>query len=191
MTSTLTRNDPGPARQVRIARPSELAAQLMRETCMRAGVNAGGLVLHSDNGGPMKGSTMLATLQRLGMVPSFSRPAVSNNKPYSEATFRTLKYRPGYPRKPLESLKQARAWIESFVRGEHRHRGIRFVTPDERHSGQDVAVLAKRQAVYEEARRRRPERWTRSTRNGTPVGAVCLNPQKREVTDGHVAELAA
>jgi putative transposase len=170
------------------------AAQLMRETCMKSGVNASGLVLHSDNGSPMKGSTMLATLQRLGVVASFSRPAVSNDNPYSEATFRTMKYRPGYPRRPFASLEQARAWVAGFVgwyNREHRHSGIRFVTPEERHAGRDVAVLARREAVYEQARRRRPERWARSTRNWKPVGDVSLNPKKREVTDGHVAGLAA
>lgn len=172
----------------------ELSAQLMRETCTSTGVNPSGLVLHSDNGGPMKGSTMLATLQRLGVVASFSRPAVSNDNPYSEATFRTLKYRPGYPRKPFTTLEQARAWVDGFVRWyntEHRHSGIRFVTPDERHRGKDTAVLARRKQVYERARRRRPERWTRSTRNWTPVGAVYLNPHNREVADPHVAKLAS
>jgi putative transposase len=68
------------------------------------------LVLHSDNGSPMKGATMLATLQKLGVVPSFSRPIVSDDNAYSEAMFRTLKYAPSYPRKPFEGLEQARNW---------------------------------------------------------------------------------
>jgi putative transposase len=173
-----------------------LAAQLIREACARTGVDVDGLVLHSDNGGPMKGSTMLATLQRLGVVPSFSRPHVSDDNPFSEALFRTLKYRPGYPSKPFVTLEQAGAWVAGFVawyNHEHRHSGIRFVTPAQRHDGQDVAILAARAVVYERARQRRPERWSRATRNWTPVGAVYLNPQQRGDVGQHhtVAALAS
>jgi putative transposase len=172
----------------------DLAAQLMRDICMKTGVDVNGLVLHSDNGGPMKGSTMLATLQRLGVVPSFSRPGVSDDNPFSEALFRTMKYRPGYPGKPFASIEHARAWVTGFVgwyNSSHRHSGIRFVTPDERHTGRDVDILARRAALYEQARRRHPERWARSTRNWAPVGAVYLNPQQRDVTDRSVARLAS
>ena len=108
------------------------AAALVRATCAGACVDPRGLVLHSDNGGPMRGSTMLATLQHLGIVASFSRPSVSDDNPYIESLFRTLKYRPEYPNKPFESVEQARAWVTGFVawyNAEHRHSGIRFVTP--------------------------------------------------------------
>lgn len=174
----------------------DLAARLIREACARTGVDVNGLVLHSDNGGPMKGSTMLATLQRLGVVPSFSRPHVSDDNPFSEALFRTLKYRPGYPRKPFATLEQARAWVAGFVawyNDEHRHSAIRYVTPAQRHSGHDVAILAARAVVYERARRRRPERWTRTTRDWTPIGPVYLNPQQRGDADRDhaVAEIAS
>src|SRR5690606_32921530 len=107
------------------------------------------------NGGPMKGAIMLATLRELGVAPSFSRPAVSDDNPYSEALFRTLKYRPQYPRKPFNSLQHARTWVAKFVRWyntEHRHSAIRFVTPEQRHGGVDEALLARRRAVYEAAR---------------------------------------
>ena len=86
----------------------------------------------------MKGSTLLATLQRLGIVASFSRPRVSDDNPYSEALFRTLKYRPEYPRRPFETIEEARQWVRWFVRWyntEHLHSAIRFVTPDDRHFG--------------------------------------------------------
>ena len=73
---------------------SELASNLMTDICQREGVERGQVTLHSDNGSPMKGATMLATLQELGVIPSFSRPSVSNDNPYSESLFRTLKYRP-------------------------------------------------------------------------------------------------
>lgn len=156
-----------------------LASSFITEICSRLDVDLAGLTLHSDNGGPMKGSTMLATLQRLGIVPSFSRPSVSDDNPFSEALFRTMKYRPAYPRRPLESLAEAQAWVTTFVawyNTEHRHSGIRFVTPEQRHSGLDLALLAARHHLYEQARREHPERWSRDCRNWTPVELVQLNP---------------
>jgi len=158
------------------------ASELFCEACVELDVDPDGIVLHSDNGGPMKGSTMLATLQRLGVVASFSRPRVSDDNPYSEALFRTLKYRPDYPTRPLASIDEARAWVEGFVtwyNTEHRHSAIRFVTPDDRHFGREAAILKNRGRVYQRARRRRPERWTGVTRNWTPIGDVHLNPESR------------
>ncbi|WP_437810115.1 transposase [Sorangium sp. So ce1078] len=128
------------------------AARLVEQTRGHEKVGSGCLVLHADNGGPMKGSTMLATLQRLGVVPSFSRPRVSDDNPYAEALFRTLKYRPEYPRRPFATVEQARQWVARFVawyNGEHLHSSIRFVTPDDRHRGRDGALLAARHAVYQ------------------------------------------
>jgi putative transposase len=157
------------------------SSALVRATCAAENVDPNGLVLHSDNGGPMKGSTMLATLQHLGIVPSFSRPSVSDDNPFIESLFRTLKYRPEYPHKPFDTIEAARAWVTAFVawyNAEHRHSGIRFVTPDDRHHGRENAVLANRVRVYERARRRHPNRWSRSTRNWTPAPAVFLNPKR-------------
>ena len=158
----------------------ELAASLFKEICSRLKLDPTGLVLHSDNGGPMKGSTMLATLQRLGVTPSFSRPRVSDDNPYSEALFRTLKYRPEYPSEAFSSLEHARAWTSFFVNWyntEHRHSAIRFVTPDERHEGRDKDILAKRHRVYQLARAKNPTRWSAKTRNWEPVETVTLNPR--------------
>ena len=87
---------------------AQLASELLQDICARQGIAAGQLVVHSDNGSPMKGETMLATMQRLGVAPSRSRPSVSNDNPYSESLFRTLKYRPQLPVKPFENLLQAR-----------------------------------------------------------------------------------
>lgn len=148
------------------------------------------LALHSDNGGPMKGSTLLATLQRLGVVASFSRPGVSDDNPFSEALFRTMKYRPGFPRKPFESFEAALKWVEDFVRwynDEHLHSAIRYVTPSDRHSGKERPQLANRHDVYTAARGRTPTRWTGNTRNWSPVGAVYLNPIKQEVRVSPIA----
>jgi transposase InsO family protein len=156
------------------------AAALIQRICAESGIDPNGLVLHSDNGKPMRGSTMIATLQWLGIVSSFSRPHVCNDNPYSEALFRTLKHTPVYPRLPFADREAARRWVGRFVswyNSEHHHSAIRYVTPDERHSGADVAILARRHALYEHARSRKPERWPRNTRNWTPLGAVVLNPE--------------
>ena len=171
---------------------NERAAKLFEQTCRRHDLDPDGVVLHSDNGGPMKGSTMLATLQRLGVVTSFSRPRVSDDNPFSEALFRTLKYRPEYPSRAFAGLVEASLWVEGFVvwyNTEHRHSAIRFVTPDERHYGREQEVLRQRRCVYERARRRNPLRWSGSTRNWTPVETVYLNPERvtKETTNLQVA----
>jgi len=130
---------------------------LFVEAVCHHSIDPEGLILHSDNGSPMKGSTMLATLQHLGVMPSFSRPQVSNDNPYSESLFRTLKYRPEYPSQPFASIEEAQRWVDRFVlwyNTEHRHSEIRFVTPDERHYGQEKAILDKRKDVYELLERR-------------------------------------
>lgn len=162
---------------------SEHSAQLLADTCSEYRVDPHALVLHSDNGGPMKGSTMLATLQSLGVVPSFSRPRVSDDNPYSEALFRTLKYRPEYPSRPFSSLEEARRWVGSFVNwynSEHLHSAIRFVTPDDRHFGREEEILKNRQQVYEQARRAHPDRWSRKPRNWEPVTEVRLNSNPKK-----------
>ena len=143
-------------------------------------VDLRGWVLHSDNGGPMKGATMLATMQRLGVVPSFSRPSVSNDNPFSESLFRTMKYVPEYPRDGFATVEAARVWVGAFVAWynvEHKHSGIGFVAPDDRHAGRDVQILAARRVVYERARRRHPARWSRHARRWNRPDTVTLNPE--------------
>lgn len=157
---------------------ADLGAELVTEGCFCEGIKPGQIVLHSDNGSPMKASTMLVKLQELGVVPSFSRPSVSNDNPYSESLFRTLKYRPQYPERPFCNIEQARDWVESFTdwyNNEHLHSGIRFVTPSDRHDGKDREILALRNKVYQQAKRRHPQRWSGNTRNWRPVEQVRLN----------------
>jgi len=159
---------------------AEAAAVLIQRICRDTGVDPKGLVLHSDNGKPMRGSTMVATLQRLGIIPSFSRPHVSDDNPYSEALFRTLKYTPSYPNLPFADVEVASRWMARFAawyNSEHRHSGIRFVTPDERHFGVEAGVLERRDTLYARAKASNPERWSSKTRNWTAVGAVVLNPE--------------
>lgn len=158
---------------------SEYAATLITKACLAEAVSRDQLVLHSDNGAPMKGATMLATLQRLGVVPSFSRPSVSDDNPYSESLFRTLKYTPAYPSNPFQTLEAARQWVHRFVdwyNHEHRHSSLKFVTPAQRHQGEDIAILARRNVVYQTAKSNNPRRWSRSTRNWKPDIEVWLNP---------------
>jgi transposase InsO family protein len=172
----------------------DTAAALMQQLCAEQAIDPRGIVLHSDNGSPMKGATMLATLQRLGIVASFSRPRVSDDNPYSEALFRTLKYRPEYPRRPFADLAAAQLWVTGFVgwyNHEHLHSAIGFVTPADRHAGRDVALLEHRRRVYERARHRHPERWTRASRDWSRVDEVQLNPGRATEASRREAKKAA
>ncbi len=164
--------------QVYDCESGELAAALITDTCNQEKVQEDQLVLHSDNGGPMKAFTMLAKLEALGVMPSFSRPRISNDNPYSESLFRTMKYRPEYPEQPFEDLNCAREWAEKFSQWynkEHLHSGICFVTPVDRHEGKDIEILEKRHQVYQEAKACHPERWSGETRNWKHIGEVALN----------------
>ncbi len=142
------------------------------------------LVLHSDNGSPMKGATMLETLYNLGITPSRSRPRVSNDNPFAESLFKTLKYRCNYQPKGFSSLEKARTWVYDFVdwyNNNHRHSGINFLTPNQRHApDHGLSVLAKRDLVYKSAKVIHPNRWTRDTRDWSIVDKVWLNPERTE-----------
>jgi putative transposase len=167
--------------QVHSEELSALAADLMTDICLREKVKRHQVTLHSDNGSPMKGATMLATLQELGVMPSFSRPSVSNDNPYSESIFRTLKYRPEYPEKAFKDIDDARKWVSEFERwynDEHRHSGIKFVTPSQRHQGIDNDILLNRVNVYKKAKAQNPTRWTSEIKNWVRIKAVNLNPGK-------------
>jgi hypothetical protein len=129
----------------------------------------------------MKGATMLATLQKLGVVPSFSRPKVSDDNPFSESLFKTLKYRPSFPNGAFANIEQARSWVGRFVTWyncEHRHSEINFVTPLSKHLGDDFEILQRRSEIYEIARTKNPLRWSSKTRNWDQVKEVHLNPTK-------------
>jgi putative transposase len=139
------------------------------------------LVLHADNGSPMKGATLKVTLDHLGVTASYSRPRVSNDNPFSEALFRTCKYRPEWPSKGFSGIEAARDWVKRFAtwyNRDHLHSGIRFVAPNTRHAGQDQTVLAQRACLWAKARAARPERWSGQPRNWAPVADVWLNPER-------------
>lgn len=159
----------------------ELASELFQRAVWAEKCSHTGLVLHSDNGSPMKCLTMQAKMYELGVVGSRSRPGVSNDNPYSESLFKTLKYCPRYPSEGFESLEKAREWTAAFVHWyneEHRHSRIGFVTPAQRHRGEDKAILEKRHELYTSMRSRNPSRWSGETRNWSVPGPVSLNPQK-------------
>jgi putative transposase len=138
------------------------------------------LVLHSDNGAPMKSIMLRAKLQELGVVSSYSRPRVSNDNPYSEALFRTVKYHPRWPSEGFASLDDTRIWVKEFVQWynhDHRHSRIKFVTPQQRHTGEDIQLLEKRHALYNRMIKLHPERWSTTTRNWQHEPTVELNPK--------------
>ncbi len=159
-----------------------LSARLMESALEAEGIDGKELVLHSDNGGPMKGATMLATLQNLGVIPSFSRPSVSDDNPFSEALFKTAKYCPMFPSTPLATVEAWRSWTGKFAswyNDTQLHSGIKFVTPSQRHRSEDVEILIRRADVYENARRVKPARWSGKTRNWEMIKKVRLNPLQR------------
>ena len=162
---------------------ADLSAILLTDICKNEKINKNQIVVHSDNGGPMKGATMLATMQSLGIVPSFSRPSVSNDSPFSESMFKTLKYCPFYPSKPFEDIEAAIVWMQKFVNWyntEHLHSGINFVTPVSKHLGKDIEILENRNKIYKAAKVKNPNRWSGKTRNWDAVTAVKLNPLKEK-----------
>lgn len=160
---------------------SEQASALMKQACIDENTAPNQVTLHSDNGSPMKGATLLVTLQQLGIATSFSRPAVSNDNPFSEAMFKTLKYTPKFPYQGFADIKEARIWVEIFVKWynqEHLHSALKFVTPQQRHTGLDQAILENRKKVYMEARRNNRSRWSSNIRNWNMPTEVILNPDK-------------
>lgn len=169
------------AARVHEAESDEHASVLFRDVHVREGLVPGQTTLHSDNGSAMKGATLKATLERLGVLTSYSRPRVSDDNPHVESLFGTMKTRVGYPKKPFASLGEAQAWVDSFVRWyneEHRHSALNWVTPMARHNGEERELLRRREATYRRARQRHPERWSGRIRDCSPAPPTTLNPSK-------------
>ncbi len=176
--------------EVHEAESSTHASELIRRGCLREQTAGKPLVLHSDNGTAMKGSTMLSAMAALGIEPSYSRPRVSNDNAYAEALFRTAKYCPMWPERPFDTLADARAWVLGFVRWyneEHRHSALKYVTPEQRHRGLDKALLDGRKNLYEAARARHPQRWSRGLRDWKLGNAVFLNPEREQTASNQLA----
>lgn len=161
----------------------EYASELLQRGVLSEGCASTLECLHADNGAIQKSSTLRAKMEWLGIEPSYSRPRVSNDNAISEALFRTTKYRPDFPHEGFASVDEARTWCESFVHWyneEHKHSALKFVTPGERHRGDDVQILANRDELYREAKAANPSRWSGATRNWTRPGMMVLNPDKKE-----------
>ena len=160
------------------------AAELLERSVWSEKCRKTELVLHSDNGAPMKSLTMQAKMHDLGVISSRSRPRVSNDNPYSESLFRTVKYCPRWPSEGFNSLDGARQWVKGFVywyNNEHRHSRIKFVTPNQRHQGLDIEILENRKRLYQQKRNEHPERWSGHARNWAHEALVELNPEQNKV----------
>jgi putative transposase len=160
----------------------EFAATLIAQAVLKCCQQGEKPTLHSDNGSPMKSFTMRAKMEALGIKPSYSRPRGSNDNPYIESMFRTVKYCPQWPSQGFDSLEAARQWVASFMgwyNEKHCHSALRFVTPGQRFRGEDKVILEKRKAVYQAAKDCNPHRWSGNIRNWQPIGNVALNPEKK------------
>jgi putative transposase len=169
------------ANEVHDCESAEHAGELLLKGCLRERTAGKPLVLHSDNGSAMKGATMLAAMQELGVAASFSRPRVSNDNAYAEALFRTAKYCPMWPQRPFDTLDEARQWVLKFVdwyNEQHRHSALKYVTPGQRHRGQDAGLLSARKTLYQAAKQANPQRWSGHTRNWNLAALVYLNPER-------------
>ena len=170
---------------------AEYAQRLIKKATLAQGIAKKDepLVLHSDNGSSMKAATFMATLEKIGIQSSFSRPRVSNDNPYSESLFKTMKYRPVYPNQGFKDLAEAREWVSEFVHWynhSHLHSGINFTTPYQRHHGLDIDILQKRTETYKKAKEAHPERWSGEIRDWSPAEYVTLNPMKEEQVEKYL-----
>lgn len=157
----------------------ELACELVERAILSEKIKNKPLVLHSDNGAPMKSYTLKAKLEVLGVLSSYSRPRVSNDNPFSEAQFRTLKYRSNYPQDGFKTIDEAREWVANFVdwfNNKHYHSGLNFLTPNSRHNGGENKIMEHRKEVYESARKLYPQRFNKGIRNWDAPKKVALNP---------------
>ena len=160
---------------------AELAEQLIAETCTKQGIQPDQLTIHADRGSAMTSKPVALLLSDLGVTKTHSRPHVSNDNPYSEAQFKTLKYRPDYPGR-FGCIVDARSWGRAFFdwyNNQHHHTGLALLTPADVHGGQAAKKLQQRQAILQQAYAAHPERFVR----GTPVvptlpDAVWINPPK-------------
>lgn len=161
----------------------EYASELLQRAVLVEGCASTLECLHADNGAIQKSSTLRAKMEWLGIEASYSRPRVSNDNAISEALFRTTKYRPEFPHDGFESLEKAQQWCVQFVQWyneEHKHSAIKFVTPAQRHRGEDIEILAKRDELYRKAKAANPSRWSGNTRNWKRPDMMVLNPDNEQ-----------
>ena len=157
----------------------QIARDIFERVCRDEEISNESLpILHSDNGAPMRSFTLASKMAELGVSLSFSRPRVSNDNAFAESVFRTMKYHQSYPLKRFRDLVSVRAWVDGFVEWyntEHRHSGIKYVTPNQRHYGQADAICAIRQQTYEQTFLLNPQRWTQGPRDWSQPEVVKIN----------------
>ena len=162
---------------------SEHTCQVIEQSMWREKCLLSPPVLHRDNGSVLKSQSVMQKLRDLGISSSHSRPRVSNDNAYVESLFRTLKYCPSWPSQGFENLQAAREWANRFMNWyncEHRHSALKFVTPSQRHKGEDIKILEQRKSLYERSKAAHPERWSGETRNWTRDDTMTLNPEKKK-----------
>jgi putative transposase len=156
----------------------QVAKRLIERACAREGIDPDQLVLHSDRGAQMTGTTIAELLETLGVTRSLSRPRTSNDNPFSEANFKTAKYRPDYPGR-FESLEEARSWMRRFAHWynhDHYHSGIAYLHPADVHAGTAAEVVAARQAVLDAAYTANPDRFRhRPPQAASPPSEAWIN----------------
>lgn len=156
-----------------------LAAKLIRKTCERQGIEPGALTIHADRGSVPKGKTVKQLLIELDVVRSFSRPRTSNDNPFSETQFKTMKYGSDFPER-FDGYDHARDFCRDFFpwyNGDHRHSALAYFTPADVHYGRVPEILAERQAVMDAAFANHPERFSAgSPKVPAPPKTVWINP---------------
>jgi putative transposase len=155
-----------------------LAEELIAESCFKQGIDPDQLTLHADRGPSMRSKTVAQLLLDLGVTKSHSRPHTANDNPYSEAQFKTLKYRPDYPDR-FDAIDQARNWSQSFFKWyntDHRHTGLGLMTPAAVHFGQTEKLIQHRHQTLQHAYQLHPERFVKGEpRPLSPPAAVWIN----------------
>ncbi len=169
---------------------SALAGRLIQQSCLKYGVQPQVLTLHSDRGAPMTSQCTAQLLADLGVTRSLSRPQVSDDNPFSEAQFKTLKYHPSFPGR-FDDQCQAKNFCRSFFRwynAEHRHGGISMLTPEQVHFGNAGQVIAQRKVVLDKAWAAHPERFVGGQpRPESLPEAVWINPPNPSLTTQDIA----
>jgi putative transposase len=160
---------------------AQLAQELIAASCEKQAIGPNQLTIHADRGGAMTAKTLAMLLADLGVTNSHSRPHVSNDNPFSEAQFKTMKYRPDYPAR-FGSQVDARTWAQSFFpwyNFEHYHTALGLLTPADVHYGRAEAIIGARQAVLQQAYERHPSRFVKGVSIHPPLpNAVWINPPK-------------
>ncbi len=149
--------------EINLEEREQIAVDLFLRILASEKINGDGIRVHNDNGSSMKGTMFVEKLRELGVIQSCSRPSVSNDNPFAESLFKTMKYRPEYPYGPFNDITSAEQWVSRFTQwynDEHLHSAIGYVTPSKRHSGDDIAILEKRKQIFSNAQQSKPERWT-------------------------------